>query len=97
MCISRPPERECCLWNTGLVSADHPTPSAKSDESVRHRLHSLLGGRLASWTSAHEEAQADGAFVSEADMTAPVTLLVSADLGLGVLAAPDIDLPEPSV
>jgi AcrR family transcriptional regulator len=70
--------------------------AAKSDENVRQRLRTLLGGRLESWTQAHEEAQEGGAFTTEVDMAALVTLLVSADLGLGVLAALDIDLPEPA-
>jgi AcrR family transcriptional regulator len=70
--------------------------AAKSDDSLRQRLHALVGGRLESWTRAHEEAQAEGGFTTEVDMAALVTLLVSADLGLGVLAALDIDLPDPT-
>jgi len=70
--------------------------ASKSDDSLRQRLRALLGGRLEAWTRAHEEAQADGAFSTEVDMAALVTLLVSADFGLGVLAALDIDLPEPT-
>jgi AcrR family transcriptional regulator len=70
--------------------------AAKSDDSLRQRLRALVRARLESWTQAHEEAQADGAFTIDADMAALVTLLVSADLGLGVLGALDIDLPEPT-
>jgi len=70
--------------------------AAKSDGSVRQRLRALLGGRLESWTQAHEEAQGEGEFTTEVDMAALVTLLVSADLGLGLLAALEIDLPEPT-
>jgi AcrR family transcriptional regulator len=70
--------------------------AAKSDDGVRQRLRALLGGRLEAWTQAHQEAQEEGAFTTEVDMAALVTLLVSADLGLGVLAALDIDLPEPA-
>lgn len=70
--------------------------AAKSDDSVRQRLRALLSGRLEAWTQAHEDAQEDGAFTAEVDMAALVTLLVSADLGLGVLAALDIDLPDPA-
>ncbi|MDQ1385239.1 MAG: hypothetical protein QOG65_2618 [Actinomycetota bacterium] len=68
--------------------------AARSDADVRERLRDTMVPRIDMATDAHEEWR-DRAGVDRAlDMRALVTLIWSADLGLGVLAALGVDLPD---
>lgn len=68
--------------------------AARSDPEVQERLRDTMMPRIDMATEAHEEWR-DRAGVDPAlDMRALVTLIWSADLGLGVLAALGVDLPD---
>ena len=70
--------------------------AARADTDVRERLRAILLPHIDMATEAHEEWR-DRAGVDPAlDMRALVTLIWSADLGLGVLAALGVDIPDPS-
>ena len=68
--------------------------AARADNDVRERLRDTMLPRIDMATEAHEEWR-DRAGVDPAlDMRALVTMIWSADLGLGVLEALGVDLPD---
>ena len=68
--------------------------AARSDPDVRHRVRDTLQPHLDMATEAHEEWRDRAGVDAALDMRALVTLIWSADLGLGVLAALGIDIPD---
>ncbi len=69
--------------------------AARSDRPLRDRLRDTVNGRLDDWTAAHDAWRAAQGIDPAVDMRALVVLLVSADLGLGVLGALGAELPDP--
>jgi len=69
--------------------------AARADEDVRERLRETLVPRIDMATEAHEEWRDRAGVDPSIDMRALVTLIWSADLGLGVLDALGVDLPDP--
>jgi len=70
--------------------------AARADADVRERLREILLPHIDMATEAHEEWRDRAGVDATLDMRALVTLIWSADLGLGVLAALGVDLPDPS-
>jgi len=68
--------------------------AARSDGEVRERLRETLVPRIDMATEAHEEWRDRAGVDPSIDMRALVTLIWSADLGLGVLDALGVDLPD---
>ena len=68
--------------------------AARADPDVRVRLREAMLPRIDMATEAHEEWRDRAGVDPGLDLRALVTLIWSADLGLGVLAALGIDLPE---
>jgi len=68
--------------------------AARSDPDVRDRLRDTMMPRIDMATDAHEEWRDRAGVYPALDMRALVTLIWSADLGLGVLDALGVDLPD---
>ena len=68
--------------------------AARSDPEVRERLRDTMMPRIDMATEAHVEWRDRAGVDAALDMRALVTLIWSADLGLGVLAALGVDLPD---
>jgi len=68
--------------------------AARTDPEVRERLGELLRERIALWTAAHEQWQAEEGVDQRLDMRALAVLLVAADLGLAVLGELGIGTPS---
>ena len=61
-------------------------------------FNTARGGRnwaFLGWQAQYREVQAHGSF-PDVDMDALLTLLLAMELGLGILEATGVDLPEPS-
>jgi hypothetical protein len=69
--------------------------AARSDPEVRERLRDTINARLDVWAGAHEEWGDERGIDADINMRALLVLLVSADLGLGVLEALGADVPPP--
>lgn len=69
--------------------------AAHVDEDAGDTIRGVLDERLSEWREQYRSVQAAGAF-REVDMDALLVLLLAVELGLGVLEAIDVDLPEPS-
>jgi AcrR family transcriptional regulator len=68
--------------------------AARSDADVRARLLGILLPHIDMATDAHDEWRERAGVDPALDMRALVTLIWSADLGLGVLAALGVDIPD---
>jgi AcrR family transcriptional regulator len=68
--------------------------AARADGDVRERLRDTIVPRIDMATEAHEEWRDRAGVDASIDMRALVTLIWSADLGLGVLDALGVDLPD---
>jgi AcrR family transcriptional regulator len=68
--------------------------AARADDDVRERVRDTLVPRIDMATEAHEEWRDRAGVDPSIDMRALVTLIWSADLGLGVLEALGVDLPD---
>jgi len=68
--------------------------AARADNDVRDRLRDTMVPRIDMATAAHEEWRDRAGVDPELDMRALVTMIWSADLGLGVLEALGVDLPD---
>jgi len=75
-----------------LVEGAH---AAHVDEEAGQTIGEVLQARLEGWQAQYREVQAHGSF-PDVDMDALVTLLLAMELGLGILEATGVDLPEPS-
>jgi AcrR family transcriptional regulator len=69
--------------------------AARSEPDVRDRLHDAMTPHLDMATEAHEEWRERAGVDPTLDMRALVLLIWSADLGLAVLDAMGIELPDP--
>lgn len=76
-----------------LVEGAH---AAHFDEEAGETIGEVLRARLEEWDGQYRSLQAQGAF-DGIDMSALLTLLLAMELGLGVLEATGVDLPEPPV
>jgi AcrR family transcriptional regulator len=70
--------------------------AARSDPNVRERLREAMLPRIDMATEVHEEWRDRAGVDAALDMRALVTLIWSADLGLGVLDALGVELPDVS-
>jgi AcrR family transcriptional regulator len=70
--------------------------AARTDPGVRERLRDALVPHIDMATEAHEEWRLSAGVDPALDMRALVTFIWSADLGLGVLAALGVDVPDPT-
>ncbi|HWS46420.1 MAG TPA: helix-turn-helix domain-containing protein [Acidimicrobiia bacterium] len=70
--------------------------AARADADVRERLREILLPHIDMATDAHEEWRERAGVDRALDMRALVTLIWSADLGLGVLAALGVETPDPA-
>jgi len=68
--------------------------AARADPDVRKRLRDTMVPRIDMATEAHEEWRDRAGVDPSLDMRALVTLIWSADLGLGVLNAMGVELPD---
>ena len=68
--------------------------AARADGDVRERLRETMVPRIDMATEAHEEWRDRAGVDPSIDMRALVTMIWSADLGLGVLDALGVDLPD---
>ena len=68
--------------------------AARADPDVRERLRDAMMPRIDMATEAHEEWRDRAGVDPSVDMRALVTLIWSADLGLGVLNAMGVELPD---
>lgn len=68
--------------------------AARADPDVRTRLRDAMVPRIEMATEAHEEWRDRAGIDPALDMRALVTLIWSADLGLGVLEALGVDMPD---
>jgi len=75
-----------------LVEGAH---AAHVDEEAGQTIGEVLQARLEGWQAQYREVQAHGSF-PDVDMDALLTLLLAMELGLGILEATGVDLPEPS-
>lgn len=84
------PERQRlrALLVEGAVAARH-------DADVRRRLGGEHAARLDEWTEVYRHWQEQGEIADDLDVRAVLVTLWSIELGLGVLEALGIDLPEP--
>jgi AcrR family transcriptional regulator len=71
--------------------------AARTDRTVASRVSAALQPHLDMATEAQQEWRSGAGVDPDVDMAALVTLLWSADLGLGVLDALGVDTPEPEV
>jgi AcrR family transcriptional regulator len=71
--------------------------AARTERDVRERLRDAMGPHLQMATEVHEEWRDRAGVDPELDMHALVLLIWSADLGVAVLDAMGIDLPDPKV
>jgi AcrR family transcriptional regulator len=69
--------------------------AARTEPEVRERLHDAMDPHLAMATEVHEEWRNRAGVDPDLDMRALVLMIWSADLGLAVLDAMGVDLPEP--
>ncbi len=68
--------------------------AARSDPDIRERIREAIVPRIDLATDAHEEWRERAGVDPSLDMRALVTMLWSADLGLGVLEALGVELPD---
>jgi AcrR family transcriptional regulator len=71
--------------------------AARTDPGVRDRLRDAMAPHLDMATDAHQEWRERAGVDPQLDMRALVLLIWSADLGIAVLDAMGIELPEPKV
>jgi AcrR family transcriptional regulator len=71
--------------------------AARTDPDVRDRMRDAMAPHLEMATEAHEEWRERAGVDPQLDMSALVLLIWSADLGIAVLDAMGIALPEPKV
>lgn len=69
--------------------------AARTDDDVRDQLSTILQARVDDWTAAHTEWKRASGVARGTDMRALTTLLVSIDLGMGVLSALGVETPSP--
>jgi AcrR family transcriptional regulator len=69
--------------------------AARVDPEVRRRLRATQSEKLDEWRRIYDELQRDGQIDDDVDVDTMVAYLWSAELGLGVLEALDIDVPKP--
>jgi len=69
--------------------------AARQDDDVRDRLGRQQADKLEEWAELLREWQVEGGLASDVDVDVLVVLLYAVELGLGVLEAYGIDLPEP--
>lgn len=70
--------------------------AARGDEEVRRRLHDGQMASLDRWADAYRDLQDHGDIAGDLDPESVLRLLWALEVGLGVLEALDIDLPEPA-
>jgi AcrR family transcriptional regulator len=70
--------------------------AARADNHVRERLRATHQPHIDMATEAHEEWRDRAGVDAAVDMRALVTLIWSADLGLGVLASLGVETPDPN-
>lgn len=75
-----------------LVEGAH---AAHVDEEAGRTIGEVLRARLDEWGGQYREVQAQGGF-DGVDMDALLTLLLATELGLGVLEAAGVPLPDPA-
>ena len=68
--------------------------AARSDPEVRERLQRDQSERLRGWADIYRTWQERGEIAPEVDLRAALTLLWATELGLGVLEALGVDLPD---
>jgi hypothetical protein len=71
--------------------------AARTDPDVRDRLRDAMAPHLDMATDAHQEWRERAGVDPQLDMRALVLLIWSADLGVAVLDAMGIELPDPKV
>jgi AcrR family transcriptional regulator len=71
--------------------------AARTEPEVREQLHDAMEPHLDMATEAHDEWRDRAGVDPDLDMRALVLLIWSADLGLAVLDAMGVDLPDPKV
>lgn len=70
--------------------------AARVDGDVRAELSTMLQAKLDEWGGVYRSIQASEHLDPDVDMDTLVTLLFSAEVGLGVLESIGVDLPRPS-
>jgi len=75
-----------------LVEGAH---AAHVDEEAGQTIGAVLQARLDEWGAQYREVQAQGGF-DGIDMDALLTLLLATELGLGILEATGVGLPDPA-
>lgn len=76
-----------------LVEGAH---AAHVDEEAGQTIGEVLRARLDEWSEQYRQVQARGGF-DGVDMDALLTLLLAIEVGLGVLEATGVELPDPPV
>ena len=69
--------------------------AARVDPDVRRRLGATQSEKLDEWRRIYHELQEAGQIEDDVDVDTMVTYLWSAELGLGVLEALDVEVPKP--
>lgn len=69
--------------------------AARQDDAVRERLGRQQADKLAEWAEKLRQWQTEGGLDQDVDVDVLVVLLYAVELGLGVLEAYGIELPEP--
>jgi len=75
-----------------LVDGAH---AARTDADAGRLIGAVLQDRLAEWGAQYRAVQAAGGY-DDVDMDALLTLLLAVELGLGVLEATGVALPDPA-
>jgi AcrR family transcriptional regulator len=75
-----------------LVEGAH---AAHVDEDAGRTIGEVLRARLDEWGGQYREVQAGGSF-ADVDPDALLTLLLAMEVGLGILEATDVALPDPA-
>jgi AcrR family transcriptional regulator len=70
--------------------------AARGDREVRQRLHDGQVASLDRWAGAYDDLQEQGDIAADLDAQGVLRLLWALELGLGVLEALDLDLPDPA-
>jgi len=65
------------------------------DDDAGRTIGAVLGAQLDQWRAQYREIQSEGGY-DGVDMDALLTLLLAVELGLGVLEATGVDLPDPA-